>query len=107
MSSLNIATGSPKVEAVGVKIIVETIEDLSAASKTDLRFLKSYGTVLTVTGTVENDYNIYYTTTADDDGDGNTLLSIAGQWRVTPDITKSGYDGYMETLYFKVKGIDE
>ncbi len=107
MSELNIAVGSPKVGAVGVKITVETTEDLSAASKTDLRFLKADGTILTVSGTVENDTNIYYTTTTDDDEDGNTLFTVAGQWRVTPDITKSGYDGLMETLYFRVKGEDE
>ena len=107
MSVLNIATGSPKVGAVGVKIIVETTEDLSAATQSDLRFLKAGGTVLTVTGTVENTYNIYYVTTTDDDGDGNTLFTIAGQWRVTPDITVSGYSGYMDTLQFRVKGADE
>ena len=107
MSEINIAVGEPKVGSVGVKITVETTEDLSAAFTKDLRFVKANGDVLTVSGTVENTTNIYYITTIDDDGDGNTLFTIAGQWRVTPNIVKTGFSGYMGTLYFRVKGIDE
>ena len=45
--------------------------------------------------------------TGDDDGNGNTLLINSGQWRYTPDVITPEFEGYLDTAYMPVRGIDE
>ena len=104
---MNVADAFPKINSVGVKFKIDIGEDITAATTTQLKFLKPDGTEITVDATVEDDQYISYTTTADDDGEGNTLLTIAGIWRVVAYIVMTGFTGYGEACEFVVEGIYE
>lgn len=104
---MNTVDNYPKMLTKKLKIIAETNLDLSEATKTDLRFTSPNGDIIIVSGVVENTYNLYYITTDNDDGNGNTLLNMSGQWRYTPDIETPEFEGYLDTVYMPVRGIDE
>ncbi len=103
---MSIAEGTPKINSIGVKFKIDCGEDVSAATIKILSFLYPDGTILNITATVEDNNYFIYTTTADDDGLDNTLLSQAGGWSVSAyGVLADGFVGYGEVLKFTVEGV--
>ena len=101
---MNLADASPKINSIGVKFKIDVGEDVTEATTAQLHFLKPDGTVVIVDATVEDDVYLSYTTTTDDDGDGNTLLNQAGRWTVVAYVVLTDFTGYGDSCIFDVEG---